>query len=101
MRYVFAVIIVFVGMFFVFIENEDRPRVIEPVATSDAFRDAYNEGCMDGANREYCDCTFNKLVDSLGRDGFISLSGRFLDDRMTDSDNRIFLESINACMDKF
>lgn len=46
----------------------------KPTAIETTLKTNYMNGCINGDNYAFCNCTFDALIDKLGADGFINFA---------------------------
>ena len=44
---------------------------------TDTFKEDYMEGCSDGTNLDYCECTYDYLLEDLGKSGFLKVAYKY------------------------
>ena len=92
---VIAITIVVLALIFT---KSDRTETVE--LKTDEFKESYMGGCVEvSSDIPYCDCTFNYLENELGRKGFREFTLRLSNESETTSDNSLFFDTIDHCID--
>jgi len=64
-----------------------------------SMKELFVEGCMEeGAGPIFCGCTYDELVDDVGRSELLDMSVRMLDEVTTEADDKIVTKAVSACL---
>jgi len=75
--------------------EESREELAENIDMETIFM----EGCMEeSAPEAYCQCTYDYVLDDIGRQGFMTLAVEFTSGEMSDDTVELFSDAVLECL---